>query len=191
MAISNVIGISGSLRAKSYHKGLLRAASDLAPTSIRLRQVSIADLPLYNLDIQELGMPSAVLELAEHVANADGLLIAAPEYNGTISSPLKNAIDWLSRIAPPIFVNKPIAIVSASSGRLGGARAQYDLRKCLTLLGGLVMPRPEIFICSAREVFDADGCLRGTAEIKMLSQHLLAFDQWMKSMARAFGASET
>lgn len=183
----NVIGISGSLRAKSYNRGLLHAASELAPTSIRVKEASIADLPLYNLDLQEAGMPGTVLELAEDIANADGLLIAAPEYNGTISSPLKNAIDWLSRIAPPVFVNKPIAIMSASTGRLGGGRVQYDLRKCLGLLGGLVMPRPELFICSAREVFDTEGRLRGAAEIQMLTQQMLAFDQWIKSMTRAFG----
>lgn len=184
-----IIGLSGSLRQRSYHSALLRLAADLTPANVELRAGSITEFPLFNFDIQQQGMPGPVIELGEQIAKADGIFIAAPEYNGTISAPLKNAIDWLSRLNPPLFHNKPVAIVSASPGRLGGMRMQADLRKCLGLLGAHVLPRPELFIPSVSAALDEQGGVLDQALPETLAQLLAAFAEWIAAMDRAFGTS--
>lgn len=183
-----IVGLSGSLRQGSYHSALLRLAIGLPPDGVALHAASIAEFPLFNFDIQQAGMPEAVSELGEKVRQADGLFISSPEYNGTISSPLKNAIDWLSRLSPPVFQNKPVAIISASPGRLGGMRMQADLRRCLGLLGALVLPRPELFIDSASRKIGDNGEILDEALPGSVAQQLEAFTAWIRAMQTAFGA---
>jgi chromate reductase len=122
-----IIGISGSLRKASYNSALLRAAvAAIKPGVIEIE--SIADIPLYNGDIeQERGLPKAVIELQNKIEKADGLLIVSPEYNHGIPGVLKNAIDWLSR--PPekaerVFAGKPLAMLGATPGGFGTLNAQ-------------------------------------------------------------------
>ena len=128
MASINVLGICGSLRAKSFNRSALLAAAELMPAGMQMTVADYADVPLFNQDVQDKGFPEAVMRLAQQIREADALLIASPEYNFSISGVLKNAIDWLSRVPAPPFKDKPVAILSATMGPLGGARQQYELR---------------------------------------------------------------
>jgi len=112
-----VLGICGSLRKASLNMAALRACSELLPEGMSLEIASIADLPIYNQDVFDQGMPEPVKRFRDQVTAADGLLIASPEYNFSIPAPLKNAIDWGSRPPNQVFHEKPAAIFSASTGR--------------------------------------------------------------------------
>ena len=111
-------------------------------------------MPLYNADIQAKGFPAEANALADAVRAADGVIVVTPEYNFTIPGGLKNAFDWLSRMKEQPFVNKPIAIQSASQGPVGGARMQYDFRKMMVYLDAVTLNKPEIFVGMAQTKFD-------------------------------------
>jgi chromate reductase, NAD(P)H dehydrogenase (quinone) len=181
----DVLGICGSLRQRSFNMAALRAAGELMPASLKLRITSIADLPIYNLDVQEKGFPAPVTKLRDEILAADALLFASPEYNWSLSGALKNAIDWMSRFQPQPFQNKPAAVFSATGGPVGGARVQYDLRRILSGLGVMWLARPEVFIGMSASKF-ADGKLTDETTRKFLSDEMLAFEDWIKRMKRAF-----
>ena len=109
-----ILGICGSLRQKSYNMAALKVAGELMPADMALTVTGYADVPLYNQDVQDKGFPESVQRLNKEIIEADGLLIASPEYNYSVAGVLKNAIDWLSRLQPQPFRNKPIAIISAA-----------------------------------------------------------------------------
>ena len=153
-----VVGISGSLRRGSFNTSLLHAAMDLSPEGMSIKPAAI-DLPLYNDDIREQGYPESVTELRSRIAEADAVLIATPEYNYSVPGVLKNAIDWASRPPDQPFEKKPVAIMGASPGRIGTARAQYHLRQSFVFLDAAVLNKPEIMVGSAHTVFDDKGRL--------------------------------
>jgi chromate reductase, NAD(P)H dehydrogenase (quinone) len=177
-----ILGITGSLRARSYNGFALKALGECMPDGLRLQVASLAEIPLYNGDLEEQGIPPAVQRLAREVAQADGLVFASPEYNFSISGVLKNAIDWLSRTKPQPFKDKPVALVSASAGPVGGARHQYELRKVLGCLEAHVLTRPEIFIGSCQEKFDLQGHLIDPKALSLMSEQLRAFEQWIQRL---------
>lgn len=179
MTTLNILGISGSLRAKSFNTLALHAAAELMPEGMSLTIASYDDIPLYNQDIQDQGMPASVLRLHDEITRADGVLIASPEYNFSIGGVLKNAIDWTSRLPVPSFKGKPVALLSATSGPLGGARAQYDVRKILGSQEALVLLKPEIFMGQAQNRFNAEGKLTDEATRKLLGTQMLAFQAWI------------
>lgn len=181
----HVLGISGSLREKSYNTALLREASRLAPAGMVIDIVSIREVPLYDADVEARGFPEPVRALCEKVNAADALLIATPEYNFSIPGVLKNTIDWLSR--PPHdakLKGKPVAIIGAG-GRLGSARAQYHLRQVCGCLSMLPIPRPEIFVLNAWEKFDADGRLTDQVAAKQVGELLTALSDWARLLKGA------
>lgn len=151
-----IVGISGSLRAKSFNSAALRAAQSLAPEGVEIEIVSIDGLPVYSGDLEAAGLPPAVESLAAKIAAADAVLFVTPEYNYSISGALKNAIDWLSRAKPMPLAGKPAAIMGASMGLLGTARAQYHLRQMMVFLDMHPVNKPEVMIASAHEKFDDD-----------------------------------
>lgn len=124
-----IVGLSGSLREDSTNTAVLRAARDLAPADAEVRVLVPRDVPLFDVDLEVGGLPAPVARLREAVAAADGLLLATPEYNWSVSGSLKNAIDWLSRGDPAPLDRKPAALLSA--GGSGGVRAQAHLREIL------------------------------------------------------------
>jgi chromate reductase len=177
-----VLGICGSLRKASLNMAALRACTDLLPAGMTLEIGSIADLPMFNQDVLDQGMPAPVKRFRDQVAAADGLLIASPEYNFSIPSPLKNAIDWGSRAPNQVFHEKPVAIFTVAPGPVGGTRAQYDLRRVLSQLWGHVLPRPEVFITHAAGKFDAQGGLTDETTRKFLGELLAGFGPWITRM---------
>lgn len=153
----NLLGISGSLRAASFNRMLIREAGrlmlDASYTEADL------ELPLYNGDVEEAdGIPAAVKLLADQIDAADAVVISTPEYNQSFSGVLKNALDWVSRTDGSPWANKPVAIVSAAAGRAGGARAQYALRLAMTPFRPRLLMGPEVMVAGAQGQF-SDGQL--------------------------------
>jgi len=183
MADLKVLGICGSLRKASLNMAALRACSDLLPPGMTLQITSIADLPMFNQDVFDAGMPEPVKRLRAEITAADGLLLASPEYNFSVSGPLKNAIDWGSRPPNQVFQDKPVAMFSATQGPLGGPRNQYDLRKILVQLWAHPLPRPEVFIGNAPAKF-ADGKLADETTRKFLTELLSGFKDWIVRMQK-------
>lgn len=177
-----VLGICGSLRKASLNMAALRACRELLPEAMALEIADIGELPMYNQDVFDQGLPAPVKRFREQVAAADALLIASPEYNFSIPAPLKNAIDWGSRAPDQVFHEKPIAIFSVAPGPVGGARVQYDLRRVLGQLWGHVLPRPEVFIGMAAGKFDAQGRLSDETTRKFLTELLAGFKTWIARM---------
>ena len=169
-----VLGISGSLREKSYNTMLLRAAMELAPQGMVIRSASI-ELPLFNEDVRERGYPPSARLLREQIAKADGVLIATPEYNLSIPGVLKNAIDWASRPPDQPFDGKPVAIMGASTGRFGTVRSQNHLRQSLQALNANVMNKPGVMVGGAAKQFDDDSRLTDAATREHVAKLLDAF----------------
>lgn len=174
-----VLGIAGSLRRGSYNAAVLRAAQELAPAGMTIERFEqIGDIPLYDEDLREKGLPPAVEALRSRIKAADALLIVTPEYNGSIPGVLKNAIDWASRPPEQPFAGKPIALMGASPGLLGTVRAQYHLRQALVGLDGLVMNRPEVMIGQANTRIDAEGQLTDEKTRTFVAALLVALKAW-------------
>jgi len=183
MADLKVLGISGSLRKASYNTAILKACAELMPAGMTMTYARIDDIPLFNQDVFDAGLPEPAKRFRAEVAAADGLLIASPEYNFSLSAALKNAIDWGSRPPNQVFQDKAIAIFSASGGPMGGARVQYDLRRILGQLWAHVLPRPEVFVGSvASKVDPAQGAITDEATRKFLTDLLVGFRDWIVRM---------
>ncbi len=155
-----VLGISGSLRGDSHNRRLLHAAAELFPGDV---EVEIWDglkaVPPYDEDDDGDSAPAAVAQLRTAIAGADALFFSTPEYNHSIPGVLKNAIDWASRPAgASAFMNKPVAVVGASTGAFGAVWAQAELRKVLASTGARVV-EGELALGHAHERFDDDGRL--------------------------------
>ena len=156
----HILGFAGSLRKNSYNKALLRIAVELMPKNAEFSAFDLEGIPPFNQDL-ETQPPGKVVDFKSSIRAADAILIATPEYNYSIPGVLKNAIDWASR--PPndnVFYDKPVAIMGASTGMLGSARAQYHLRQCFVFLNMHAVNKPEVMVSYAREKFDADGKLK-------------------------------
>jgi chromate reductase len=178
-----VLGISGSLRKGSFNTAALKICADMMPAGMKMTSYArLDDIPLFNQDVFDAGLPESAKRFRAEVAAADGLLIASPEYNFSLSAALKNAIDWGSRPPNQVFQDKPIAVFSASQGPMGGARVQYDLRRILGQLWAHVLPRPEVFIGSAQSKFDAQGKLTDEATRKFLADLVTGFKTWIERM---------
>ncbi len=176
--MTRVLGISGSLRERSYNRALLQAARELAPDGVEIEEFDLAAIPLYNPDVEAAGDPQPVAALRDAVRNADALLFATPEYNRGTSGVLKNTIDWLSRPAMASVLRwKPTAVIGASTGRGGTRRAQQQVRDALLFPGAIVLDEPEVAVPLAWEHFDEDGRLvdeRTRESIRALLEGLAA-----------------
>ena len=178
------LGIAGSLRRGSYNRGLIRAAIELAPAGARVIPYDLIDLPLYNGDVEAEGDPEPVAAFKREIAAADALLIATPEYNHCIPGVLKNAIDWASRPArASVLTGKPVAIMGASTGRGGTARAQAHLRDGLAYPNGLVLPLPEVLVPLAAEKFDGESVLEDPATREEVRDLLISLAAWTRRLS--------
>jgi len=179
----NVISICGSLRKGSYNRMIMNLLQGYAPAGLQIAEAPpFAEFPLYNADVQNsTGFPAPVQKLADAVRAADGVIFVSPEYNYSIPGGLKNAIDWVSRLPNQPFVGKPIALISATGGILGGGRMQYDLRRCMIFLDALTMNKPEVFIGGAMQKFDdKTGQLKDEQAVGFIKQQLAAFAKFIE-----------
>ena len=179
----HVLGISGSLRKGSYNTRLLVAASELLPEGMILETFDLSPITLYNDDVRVVGFPKPVQQFRERIAAADALLFATPEYNFSIPGALKNAIDWASRPPDPPLNGKPIAIMGASTGNFGTARAQLSLRNTLAYLDAYVLARPEVAVFRAAERFDAAGELVDEAARELVAQLVAGLVDWTRQLS--------
>jgi len=174
-----IVGISGSLRRASYNTATLVAMRELAPPDMAVAIVPLNAIPMFNDDdFAADGFPPSVAHLRSEVEGADGVILASPEYNHSMTGALKNAIDWLSR-KPVSIYGKPVCIVSAAGSLLGGSRAQYDLRKVLQPLEALVLAMPEVFVGRAQDKFDTAGRLVDDATRTVLANQMNVFREWI------------
>jgi chromate reductase, NAD(P)H dehydrogenase (quinone) len=178
-----ILGIAGSLRRQSYNRAALRAAVQLAPQDAAVEVFELDGIPGFNQD-EEQNPPAKVAELKQRVRSADAILLVTPEYNYSVPGVLKNAIDWASRpYGDSAWNGKPVAIMGASIGTFGTARAQYHLRQTFVFLNMFPINQSEVMIGNAAERFDAQGNLTDEPtkdHIRRLLQNLV---QWTNRLA--------
>ena len=177
-----ILGIAGSLRKQSYNRAALRAAQQLAPEGVRIEIFELEGIPSFNQD-DEGHPPDVVVALKAKIRAADAVLIVTPEYNYSVPGVLKNAIDWASRpYGDSAWAGKPIAIMGASIGALGSARAQYHLRQMFVFLNMYPVNQPEVMIANASQRFDSAGNLTDEQSKKLIRQLLHALVDWTRQL---------
>lgn len=178
----HILGIAGSLRRESYNRAALRAAGKLLPEDATMENFDLEGIPAFNQDLEKTP-PQRVVEFKAAIRKADALLIVTPEYNYSIPGVLKNAIDWASRpYGDNAWLGKPAAIMGASTGKFGSARAQYHLRQVLTALNVYTLNLPEVMIGGAAEQFDAEGNLTNEMSKKLIRQLLEKLVAWTRQL---------
>ena len=170
--------LSGSLRKNSLNSALLCAAGECLLPSVTLQMLA-NDLPLYSEELEGEHTPEVIANFKSTIADADGLLIATPEYNHSFSGVLKNALDWASRPAfDSPLKGKKIALVSASMSPVGGARAQAQLRPVLASVLSDVYPGVEFLLPNAHKAFDEQFKLTDKTAEKRLQRFIEGFLAW-------------
>jgi chromate reductase, NAD(P)H dehydrogenase (quinone) len=180
-----ILGIAGSLRRGSYNQAALRTAKLLVPENSEIDVFQIDEIPMFNED-DEKHPPSSVVELKERIRSADAVLIVTPEYNYSIPGVLKNAIDWASRpYGDSAWSGKPAAIMGASLGPVGTARAQQHLRQILVALNLFLLNKPEVVIADAAHRFDEDGNLIHDPTKQLIQELLKNLVDWTRRISPA------
>ena len=152
-----IVSIVASLRQDSWNHRLARAAiAVLKAKGVAVEEASLADLPLFNGDLDDGTFPGPVAALRDAMRGADGLLIASPEYNHSIPAVLKNAIEWTCR-PPNCWTDKVVFAMGTTPGRSGGIRMHLHLSDCLQCEGAWLIPRPMVLVPNAASVFGQDG----------------------------------
>jgi chromate reductase, NAD(P)H dehydrogenase (quinone) len=174
-----IAGVAGSLRRVSFHRGLIRAARELAPGGVTVEPYErLEEIPFFNQDVEARGIPAPVNDFKEAIRRADAVLIATPEYDYAIPGMLTNALDWALRPPSP-FRHKPVGIVGASPGGVGTARGQMVLRQILLHPPAYVMPEPQMLIPYALQRFDGQtGDLVDARTRESMRRFLQALVAW-------------
>lgn len=182
-----ILGLGGSLRRGSFSFMLLKNAAKLAPADVEFKVFEpskLEEIPNFNQD-KEMSPVPALIELKAAIKWADSLLISTPEYNYSVPGFLKNAIDCASRpYTENVLKNKPVAVISASSGFLGGVKAQYSLRQTFVFLDMPTINKPEILVTNAADKFDEQGEIKNENTkklIKTLIERLADFTRRLKN----------
>ena len=179
----HILGIAGSLRRASYNRAALRAATELAPEGVSVDIFELDGIPAFNQD-EEQNPPDKVVELKKRVREADAILFVTPEYNYSVPGVLKNAIDWASRpYGDSAWNGKAAAIMGASVGAIGTARAQYHLRQMMVFLNMFPVNQPEVMIGNAADRFDANGNLTHDATKEFIRQLLQNLVDWTRKIS--------
>lgn len=178
-----ILGIAGSLRKASYNRAALRAASELLPDGCTLDVFDLDGLPGFNEEL-ERNPPPAVVDLKSRIRAADAVLFSTPEYNYSVPGVLKNAIDWASRpYGESAWSGKPAAIMGASIGSIGTARAQYHLRQMMVFLDMFPVNQPEVMIGNAATRFDAAGMLTDDDTREHIRGLVRSLADWTRKLA--------
>ncbi len=179
-----ILGMAGSLRKGSYNRSLLLAASELVPGGAKIEIFDLEGIPPFNQDLEPV-MSDKVKELKARIKAADAILIATPEHNYSVPGVLKNAIDWASRPSGDnSWVGKPAAIMSASTGMLGGSRAQYHLRQIFVYLDMYPVNKPEVMVTFAAQKFDENGKLTDEKAKEVIGLLLKALIDWTRKLQK-------
>jgi NAD(P)H-dependent FMN reductase len=177
--MTTILGIAGSTRKGSFNAALLRAAASVAPAAATIEIASIADIPLYNGDLEaESGIPAPVAALKDRIAGADGLLLVTPEYNNSVPGVFKNAIDWCSRPGkdiPRVFGGRAVALMGATPGPGGTRLAQAAWLPTLRALGTRLFTTKFVYVSGAGSVFDAEGNLVDEKIRRLLTEFMAGF----------------
>ncbi len=178
-----IFGFAGSLRRGSFNKALLRAATELVPGGAVLETFDLDGIPPFNQDEDE-NPPAKVREFKAKIKAADALLIATPEYNYSMPGVLKNAIDWASRPFPAenVLDGKPVAIMGASPGMIGTARAQYHLRQSCVFVNMYPLNRPEVMVPFAHDKIDKAGKVTDEKTRHKIGELLQALVAWTRRL---------
>ena len=180
----SILGFAGSLRKGSYNKSLLRAALEMVPAEAELEIFDLEGIPPFNQDLENQP-PEKVKEFKAKIRAADAILIATPEYNYSIPGLLKNAIDSASRpYGDNAFDGKPVAIMGASIGMLGTARAQYHLRQSLVFLNMYPLNQPEVMVPFAQEKIDQNGQVTDQKTREKIKELLEALVIWTRKLKK-------
>src|SRR5215207_2509519 len=175
-----ILGIAGSLRRESYNRAALRAATELVPEGASVEIFELDGIPGFNQD-DERNPPDKVTELKRRIREADAVLFVTPEYNYSIPGVLKNAIDWASRpYGDSAWDGKPAAIMGASVGAIGTARAQYHLRQVMVFLNMFPINQPEVMIGNASARFDSEGNLTDEQTREFIRRLLQNLVDWTR-----------
>jgi chromate reductase len=186
-----VAAFAGSLRAKSYNRGLLRAAVALAPPDVRIHVIDIDDVPLYNADFDDEANPlPPVKRLQVAITAADALLIVTPEYNYSMPAVTKNVLDWASRV-DGVLDEKPTAMMGASTTGFGTVRSQLHLRQLAAGCNLWFLNDPQLYVSSALTKFDADGNLTDEKTKGKVTELLAALAVYARRVSRAKSPSNT
>jgi chromate reductase, NAD(P)H dehydrogenase (quinone) len=178
----NILGFAGSLRKGSYNKALLRAAQELVPTEAKLEIFDLEGIPPFNQDLENQP-PQKVTEFKTKIRAADAVLVATPEANYTLPGVLTNAMNWASRpYGDNAFDAKPVAVMGASVGMLGTARAQYHLRQSFVFLNMIPVNQPEVMVPLAQEKVDKDGKVTDPKTRKKIGELLESLVAWTKKL---------
>jgi len=179
-----ILGLAGSLRRASLHRGLVRAARELAPEGVAVEPFErLGEIPFFNQDVEDEGDPAPVRDLKEKIREADAVLIATPEYDYAIPGALTTALDWALRSPSPLR-HKPVGIVGASPGGAGTARGQMVLRQILLHAPAYVVPEPQMLIPYSREKFDVEtGDLTDDQTRERIRRFLDALVEWTERLA--------
>ena len=176
-----VLGITGSLRKGSNNRKLLKAAIELAPENMLIEEFDLTGIPMYNPDLEKDTLPEIINEFKIKIKESDGILIATPEYNYSITGALKNAIDWASRTPLNTPLNlKPAAIMGGSGGMSGTIRAQGHLRQIISHSNMMDMKKPEVLVTMIQDKFDDSGNLADEKLRAHLIKFLNSFENWIK-----------
>jgi NAD(P)H-dependent FMN reductase len=182
--MTTIVGLTGSLRRNSLNIALRRAAREATPDGVTITIETIQDIPLYAGDREASGPPAAVTALKDRITAADGVLLVTPEYNNSLSGPLKNAIDWLSRPEsdiPRVLGNRPFALMGASPGRGALCWPRLPGSRCCGPWGTRPWFGPRIAVSSAHQLFDADGHLHDEPLRTQLQTFLSGFAGFIRT----------
>lgn len=179
-----ILGIPGSLRQASFNRFALRAAQSLLPPGASLDLFELEGIPPYNQD-HDKQPPARVVELKTRVRAADAVLFSTPEYNYSMPGVLKNAIDWASRpYGDSAWQGKPVAVMGASVGMLGSARAQYHLRQCFIFLNMYPVNQPEVLIANAAQRFNDNGELTDETSRELIRKLVAELVAWTTRLGK-------
>jgi chromate reductase, NAD(P)H dehydrogenase (quinone) len=181
-SVIKILGIAGSLRKGSYNRAALRVAQTVAPSGVEVEIFEIDGIPGFSED-DEKNPPEKVTKFKERIRAADAILFVTPEYNYSVPGVLKNAIDWASRpYGDSAWSGKPVAVMGASAGMFGTARAQYHLRQSFVFLDMHPVNQPEVMIANAANRFDSDGNLTDDKTKELIRLLLANLAAWTRKL---------
>jgi chromate reductase len=165
-----LIALSGSLRKGSHNTLLLKNAAKLLPANTSMEILDISAVPFFNEDLEGANAIPAVKDVLAKLKEADGFVIATPEYNFSYAPVVKNVLDWASRDKAAPLYGKKVAVMSASPSPFGGARGQYQLRQVFVSLNLIPINKPEVMVMASHTKFDEEGNLKDEFALKLIKE---------------------